>query len=460
MVKLYDADTNVLLDTVVTDSNGLYEFEDLPPGNYYLIFDPVDGTEFSPPNQGGDPTKNSKPNQTTGRTPTINLGSGESNLNQDAGMIPLASIGDRVWLDTNANGIQESGEPGLAGVTVKLLDKTGTQVLATTTTNANGNYLFSNLAPDLYVVEFVLPGAGYYFSPKLVGGNPAIDSDADPNTGRTNLIELDAGEDDLTVDAGIYTPPNLEIVKKAGSQRTTPGGRIEYTIFYSNTGLGDATGVVIQETVPEYTTFDQSTSDNGWSCPNGSPAGTVCEYNVGTVFAGARGTPLRFSVIVDEDVPSTVFVIRNEVVIDEDGNQGTPPGGGSPEPALPVDTPIDRPTVVELDSFTATPVENGVLVEWVTRAEIDTRGFFVKRGTVDSKGDVTDMAVISDLILGQGNQGGSYSYLDQSVVPGITYIYVLLEEETGGVMNEYTSENTTVKVSSLTHRIYVPLVTR
>jgi uncharacterized repeat protein (TIGR01451 family) len=29
------------------------------------------------------------------------------------------SLGDRVWLDTNANGIQDAGEQGLAGVTVQ-----------------------------------------------------------------------------------------------------------------------------------------------------------------------------------------------------------------------------------------------------------------------------------------------------------------------------------------------------
>ena len=33
-----------------------------------------------------------------------------------------ASVGDRVWTDTNANGSQDTGEPGINGVTVKLFD--------------------------------------------------------------------------------------------------------------------------------------------------------------------------------------------------------------------------------------------------------------------------------------------------------------------------------------------------
>jgi len=49
-----------------------------------------------------------------------------------------------VFNDVNGNGIQDSGEPGIPNVTVNLLDSTGTNVLATTTTNANGIYNFGS----------------------------------------------------------------------------------------------------------------------------------------------------------------------------------------------------------------------------------------------------------------------------------------------------------------------------
>jgi len=52
-------------------------------------------------------------------------------------------IGNRVWLDVNRNGIQDPGERPLAGVTVRLYDQNGA-LIATTTTNANGEYLFNN----------------------------------------------------------------------------------------------------------------------------------------------------------------------------------------------------------------------------------------------------------------------------------------------------------------------------
>ena len=67
----------------------------------------------------------------------------------------LAALGDFVWKDNDTDGIQDAGEPGISGVTVRLLNcATPTPaVLSTTTTNASGLYLFSNLVPGCYRVD-------------------------------------------------------------------------------------------------------------------------------------------------------------------------------------------------------------------------------------------------------------------------------------------------------------------
>src|SRR5262249_7339287 len=114
-----------------------------------------------------------------------------------------ATLGDFVWEDRNANGVQDSGEPGVPGVTVKLMDAAGASVLATTSTDANGLYLFSGLTPGTYTVMFV-PPAGYTASPKDAGSDDAKDSDADAVTGMTGTYTLAAGETNLTVDAGLF----------------------------------------------------------------------------------------------------------------------------------------------------------------------------------------------------------------------------------------------------------------
>jgi uncharacterized repeat protein (TIGR01451 family) len=62
------------------------------------------------------------------------------------------TIGDTVWLDSNANGIQDPGEPGIAGVTV-ILTNTATGATTTAVTDANGKYLFSALAGGAYTVH-------------------------------------------------------------------------------------------------------------------------------------------------------------------------------------------------------------------------------------------------------------------------------------------------------------------
>ncbi len=116
-------------------------------------------------------------------------------------------MGDRVWLDTNADGIQDEGETGVPDVTVNLYQVISDtlQLVGTTTTNASGFYSFTQLVPWTYVVEFVTP-TGYRVSPQDQGDDDALDSDADITTGRTGVITLEDGENDLTWDAGIYRP--------------------------------------------------------------------------------------------------------------------------------------------------------------------------------------------------------------------------------------------------------------
>ncbi len=116
-----------------------------------------------------------------------------------------ASIGDKVWIDTDKDGVQDAGENGLANVTVKLYNCNNV-LISTTTTNASGNYLFDKLNPGDYYVVFELP-TGYLFTGQDLGGDDAKDSDADISTGKTICTTLSPNENDLTWDAGVYLAP-------------------------------------------------------------------------------------------------------------------------------------------------------------------------------------------------------------------------------------------------------------
>ncbi|MEE9441511.1 MAG: SdrD B-like domain-containing protein [candidate division Zixibacteria bacterium] len=153
-----------------------------------------------------------------------------------------ASLGDYVWRDENINGVQDEGEMGIEGITVHLMDCFG-NILAETTTNADGYYLFTDLEPGDYSVHFVAP-EGYAFSPMDQGADDAKDSDADPSTGMTGCYTLAAGEVNLTVDAGLYWPPHTGCTLTIGFWKTHAGfgPQDDVVTQYLPIWLGDSGG--------------------------------------------------------------------------------------------------------------------------------------------------------------------------------------------------------------------------
>jgi len=198
-------DNGILIDPVTTSLSGAYSFTGLRPGNYIVKFD-LPSTEyvFSPQNVGGAGiNNNSDPNPGTGITNTITLVSGTNNNNIDAGM-RKGMIGDFVWQDTNANGIQNAGEPGMLGVTVDLY-KVGTPgILATRTTGSDGYYSFTELDSGIYYLKFTVGGVIWFATPKNAAGSTASnDSNIDTSGLTSNITQL-AGDINLSIDAGYY----------------------------------------------------------------------------------------------------------------------------------------------------------------------------------------------------------------------------------------------------------------
>ena len=219
------------VQTTTTNASGIYSFANLAAGCYVVRFANINTNAFvfSPANLGGNESLDSDvtaqdsvtPGIVNGNTDAINLAAGQNLDNVDAGLTPvvaptptptpapaLGSIGDRVWNDTNGNGVQDAGENGIANVLVTLKDCSGNTV-QTQSTNGSGLYSFTGLAAGCYTVSVDLPG-GFTFSPQDQGGNDNTDSDINPATATTTSIVLNAGQNRDNVDAGL-TPQGGQV---------------------------------------------------------------------------------------------------------------------------------------------------------------------------------------------------------------------------------------------------------
>ena len=196
---------------------------------------------------------------TYGRASVTTGRAGVKNYTLDFGFVVRASVGDRVWYDTDKDGIQDAGERGVRGVRVFLKDTTGTEI-ARTTTDVNGNYLFTDLDAGDYVVVFdttTLP-SGYRVTTQAASGSTAGNgSDANGTTGATSTITLTSGESDLTWDMGISaaTAAKLSITKQTRTTRAHPGQQVSFVLRVKNTGTATATGVSVCDRLPSRMTF-------------------------------------------------------------------------------------------------------------------------------------------------------------------------------------------------------------
>jgi hypothetical protein len=178
--------------------------------------------------------------------------------------VVASSIGDLVWEDRNLNGIQDEGEPPIAGFEVTLdgTDTDGNPVgPLTTVTDAEGRYRFEGLQSGDYTVTFQPSSlaANQHFTLQDQGANDLVDSDGDPVTGIAQ-VRLGANVANLSVDQGVFTAaPGIDVVKsiEGDDANDAPGVLVEpgepMTVTFEVTNTGNMTldpVVVADDTIP------------------------------------------------------------------------------------------------------------------------------------------------------------------------------------------------------------------
>lgn len=159
VIELRDNATNALIQTTTTDALGNYTFVGLAAGAYKVV-EPtqptgtINGITTADAAGGGTATG-------VGVTPsvisaiTLTAGGGgviSNSSNNNFAEVVTSSLSGNVFLDKNNDGIKNGADTPLAGVAIDLLNAAGT-VVASTTTDAFGNYSFTGLAPGQYSIS-------------------------------------------------------------------------------------------------------------------------------------------------------------------------------------------------------------------------------------------------------------------------------------------------------------------
>ena len=223
-VYLYDSSGTTLVATLTTTAGGSYSFTNLTAGDYLVVETDLAGYVSTTPNSIAATVS-------AGGSATVNFG--DYRLPNAA----LSGILGMVFEDANGNGVQDSGETSLSGVTIELRNSLGT-VIATTTTNALGSYSFPNLAAGLYTIAETDPAG--FMSTTL--NNVAVSLSAG-TTATVNFGDQAGGA------AQIADPA----VTKFGSPTSaTVGSAVVYTLTVGNNGNVNATNVVLTDTKPSF----------------------------------------------------------------------------------------------------------------------------------------------------------------------------------------------------------------
>ena len=389
---------------------------------------------------------------TGGKAPADNLDASDDSVPTPVSFT-TGAIGNFVWWDVNNNGRQDSGEPGIDGVKVNLLNAAGVS-LATTTTAGSGSYTFANRPGGAYTVQidpsnFTSGGILENWTAAKLNQPPDDTGDSDGTAVNHDApASVTPGQQNLDVDFGFVILSELKVTK----QLNTPdpvrvGSEISFTIRIENTGKTWMTLLPLQDTyntaylsygyalpIPHFATPDSvshaDASPINWTdltTPPGADLAPGAIVSV-VVYFTAKDDTSKLTATNGETI-NTAIVTGAKA--DPDGPNGPLGSLATPELAEGSDgVRIFRPTGVSVAGFMAAGGAEGVRLAWETASEAEILGFNVLRARIVAgrqPGAADFAAVNPELIFAEhagAGRGAQYDYLDSGAAAG-TYAYVL-----------------------------------
>ncbi len=156
-----------------------------------------------------------------------------------------AEIGDFVWDDVNGDGIQDAGEPGLAGVAVELYSPIS-GLVASTATDAQGNYSFDGLVAGDYYLSFQAP-AGYGATVQVQDPSfDNVDSNVNRQTLETAVFPVTTNALDLSIDAGFTSACfDVTLVGRNSEWKTSGSHATDWnTLSFNDGGWSELQGAL------------------------------------------------------------------------------------------------------------------------------------------------------------------------------------------------------------------------
>jgi hypothetical protein len=383
-VKLLSS-SGAVIATTTTNSSGKYTFT-----NVYVPSCAKFRVQFGTPGQytwtkkqapGSTVTNNSNADA-NGLSDEFEVCAGDNNPCIDAGILQSgsgkATIGDFVWMDLNGNGIQDAGEPGVANVTVKLLNSAGA-VVATTTTNSSGIYFFSNISISTcaqYKVQFGTPGEYRWTIEAAPGSTATNNSNADAN-GLTPAFTVCPGDYNTCIDAGIrnispilnpdinVTYVNVPVNGNVSTNDKVPSGSTYGTPVLNSKPIG-STATISLNTDGTYTFIANTPGVYIYNVPICSSGTTTCPSSLLTITVLAPKT--NNPPVANTDIATTK--INTPVTINSLANDkaGYPGGTLNASSVVVVTPPLHGTTSVNTTTgaITYTPATGYVGMDTLT----------------------------------------------------------------------------------------------
>jgi len=194
-----------------SDANGQVAFFDLKRNTRLrLKFKRRPGDAFTYRNRSNNNNLDSDVNQIFGITSAFRLRTTQVISTIDAGIWSPGKVDAFVWDDQNANGIQDTSESGIAGLTVKLLNWRH-HVVDQVLTDSLGIAHFDQVAAGrLRKLQFV-PAANYQITQRFQGQDRSLDSDASSSNGKSLPFILKKGNGLVSSIDGGLAPVSAQV---------------------------------------------------------------------------------------------------------------------------------------------------------------------------------------------------------------------------------------------------------